>query len=187
MQGGGKMKQNNLQALILSALFTAFIAIFSQVTIPLPLIPMTGQTFAVALAATILGKKYGTISVLLYILIGAVGMPVYAQMLSGPGILFGPTGGYLFSFIAVAYIIGWYLEKKPFTFMNAMIANMIGVVINLAIGTIWLKYYGSYSWGAAISAGAVPFIIVGILKGALASYLGYEIKKRLARARLLPA
>lgn len=181
------MKQTNLRALILSALFTAFIAIFSQVTIPLPLIPITGQTFAVALAATILGKKYGTISVLLYIAIGAAGMPVYAQMLGGPGVLFGPTGGYLFSFIPVAYMIGWYLERKPFSFMHTVIANMIGVVINLAIGTAWLKYYGSYSWAAAIAAGAVPFIIVGILKGALASYLGYEIKKRLIRARLLPA
>jgi biotin transport system substrate-specific component len=189
-KGGTKTSMNSerekLRMLILSALFAAIIGIFAQFTIPLPLVPITGQTLAIGLAATILGSRYGTLSVLLYIFIGATGIPVFAEMTGGIAKLIGPTGGYLVGFIPTAFIIGYYLEKTKFTFVHAMIANLIGMILTLALGTAWLKVAADLTWTKAIAVGTTPFIIGGILKAALASWIGILVRNRLASARLLP-
>ena len=177
------MKKTNLHYYIITALFTAFITIFSQVTIPLPPVPITGQTLAIGIAATTLGRKYGTLSVLLYLIIGAVGVPVFAGMSGGISKLVGPTGGYLVGFLPTAYIIGLFVEKTKLCFTNAFIANIIGMVITLAFGTAWLKIAASLSWSAAIAGGVTPFLLVGILKAAIAAYISVLVRKRLLNTR----
>lgn len=174
-----------LRMMILAALFAALIGVLAQITIPLPLVPITGQTLAIGLAATILGARLGTISVLLYIMVGAVGIPVYAEMKAGISVLFGPTGGYLIGFIPSAFFIGWFLEKTSYRFTNAMIANSIGMLITLFIGTYWLKLSADLSWVAAFTGGFTPFIIVGLIKAGLASWIGILVRQRLISARLL--
>lgn len=178
-------QQIKLRMMILAALFAALIGVLAQLTIPLPLVPITGQTLAIGLAATILGARLGTISVILYIIIGATGIPVYAEMKAGISVLFGPTGGYLAGFIPSAFFIGWYLEKTSYRFTNAMIANSIGMLITLFIGTAWLKFSADLSWVAAFTGGFTPFIIVGLIKAGLASWIGILIRQRLIAARLL--
>jgi len=182
------MSQNHekLRMMMIIALFAALIGVLSQITIPLPLVPITGQTLAVGLAATILGSRYGTYSVLLYLLIGTAGVPVFAGMSGGFAKLVGPTGGYLFSFIASAYIIGLILEKTRFNLLNAFWANIVGTIINLVIGTVWLKYVAALTCSAAFASGFAPFIIVGILKAFLAGWIGILIRSRLASAKMLP-
>lgn len=175
-----------IRMMIIIALFAALIGIFSQITIPLPLVPITGQTLAVGLAATILGSRYGMFSVLLYLFIGAVGVPVYSEMSGGLAKLFGPTGGYLFSFIVSAFVIGLILEKTRYNVSMAFLANIIGALINLTIGTIWLKYYLAMPWGAAFASGFAPFIIVGIIKAFLAGWIGILVRQRLVSGNLLP-
>lgn len=179
------MKQSKLHYLIITALFAALISIFSQIIIPLPLIPITGQTLAIGIAATILGRKYGTLSVLLYLMIGAVGVPVFAGMSGGIGKLIGPTGGYLIGFIPTAYVIGLFIEKTKLCFRNAFIANVIGMCITLLFGTVWLKISSSLTWSAAIASGVTPFLIVGILKAALAAYIAVLVRRRLLKTRFL--
>ncbi len=174
-----------LNVMMTIALFAAIIAVLAQVTIPLPLVPITGQTLAIGLAATILGAKYGTIAVFIYVMMGAIGLPVYAQMTGGLGILFGPTGGFLFSFLPMAFIIGFILEKRGFTFKNALFANLVGTVLSLTIGTVWLKVVVDLSWTAAFLSGFLPFVIVGILKSALAAWAGITVRERLATQRFL--
>lgn len=174
-----------LRMMMTTALFASIIAVLAQVTIPLPLIPITGQTLAIGLAATILGAKYGTIAVFLYLLMGAIGLPVFAQMSGGLGILFGPTGGFLFSFIPVAFIIGLYLERYGYTLKNALIANNIGALFSLFIGTAWLKVVANLTWIAAFSSGFFPFLIVGLLKAILAAWAGIVVRERLVANRLL--
>lgn len=174
-----------LRMMIITALFAAIIGILAQLTIPLPLVPITGQTLAIGLAATILGSKFGTLSVLLYILIGAAGIPVFAEMSAGLSVLVGPTGGFLVGFIPTAFFIGWMLEKTSFTFKNAMIANTLGMFITLSFGTSWLKVAAELSWTAAFMSGFAPFIIVGLIKAALASWIGVTVRQRLAKANLL--
>ncbi|MCH4825225.1 biotin transporter BioY [Planococcus halocryophilus] len=174
-----------LRMMIVTALFAAIIGIFAQITIPLPLVPITGQTLAIGLAATILGAKYGTLSVLIYLGLGAVGIPVFAQMSGGLGSLFGPTGGYLIGFLPAAFIIGYYLEKTSYTFMNALIANVIGMFITLTVGTIWLMMFANLSWTGAFMGGFFPFILVGLIKAALAAWIGILVRNRLESAKLL--
>ncbi len=174
-----------LRMMIVTALFAAIIGIFAQVTIPLPLVPITGQTLAIGLAATILGSRYGTLSVLLYLCIGGIGVPVFAQMSGGLGSLLGPTGGYLFGFLPSAFIMGYFLEKTNFTIKNAMIANVVGMLIALIFGTVWLKIVANLSWTAAFTGGFTPFIIVGLIKAFIASWVGIVVRNRLKSANLL--
>lgn len=175
-----------LRKMIVASLFAAIISILAQVSIPLPLgVPITGQTLAIGLAATILGSKHGTLSTLLYLMIGAVGIPVFAQMTGGFGVLVGPTGGFLIGFIPASFIIGFYLEKTSFTIKNALIANVIGMFISLIFGTVWLKIVSELSWNVALTAGFTPFIIGGFIKVFIASWAGIIIRERLKTANLL--
>ena len=180
-----KYSNEKLKNMIIIALFSGIIGILAQLTIPLPLVPITGQTLAIGLAATILGSRPGTISVILYIIIGSIGVPVFAQMSAGLGVLFGPTGGFIIGFIPTAYIIGAYLEKTRFTIMNAMVSNIIGMFVTLTFGTVWLKIVANLSWTAAFISGFAPFIIVGFIKAILAGWIGIVVRNRLKTARLL--
>ncbi len=172
---------------MLAAFGAAIIAVLAQVTIPLPLIPITGQTLAVGLIVTILGTRLGTISVLLYILLGAAGMPVFSGMSGGFAILVGPTGGYIVGFLVTAIIMGLYLDKFGITMVHAIIANIIGMAVTLTFGTVWLKILADLSWTAAFMGGVAPFIVVGVLKAVIAAWLGVVVRKRLERAHLIEA
>jgi len=179
------MNYSKLQMMIVTALFTAIIGILAQVTIPLPLVPITGQTLAIGLAATILGSRHGMLSSILYLIIGAIGIPVFSQMSAGLGVIFGPTGGFIVGFIPTTFIIGLYLEKTKFTVTNAFIANVIGMFVTLIIGTAWLKFAAGLSWTAAFLGGFAPFIVGGLIKAILAAWVGIAVRKRLASANIL--
>lgn len=179
------MTTSKTYAYALTALGAAIIAVLAQVTIPLPLVPITGQTLAIGLVVTILGTRYGTLAVLLYILLGSAGLPVFTGFSGGLSKVVGPTGGYIVGFLPTAIIMGIYLKKFGTTYGQAIIANIIGMVITLAFGTAWLKIAAELSWTGAFMAGAAPFILVGILKGIIAAWLGVLIRNRLQSARLL--
>jgi|SRR5690625_3534643 len=179
------MDHSKLQMMIVTALFTAIIGVLAQITIPLPFVPITGQTLAIGLAATILGSRYGTLSSVLYLIIGAIGIPVFAQMTSGFGVIFGPTGGFLVGFIPTTYFIGLYLEKTRFTIGHAFIANVIGMFITLTFGTTWLKIIANLSWTQAFIGGFAPFIVVGLIKAFLAGWIGILVRNRLQSAKII--
>ncbi len=181
------MKKGSTYQYVLAAFGAAIIAVLAQVTIPLPLIPITGQTLAVGIVVTILGTRLGTISVLLYILLGAVGLPVFSGMSGGLGVLVGPTGGYIVGFLVTAIIMGLYLDQFGITFVHAIIANIIGMIITLAFGTVWLKIVAEYTWTAAFMGGVAPFIVVGIVKAVLAAWIGVIVRRRLESAHLIEA
>src|SRR5699024_11544168 len=107
-------------------------------------------------SATILGSRYCTLSVILYLIIGAIGVSVFAQFTGGLGILLGPTGCFLIGFIPTTLFMGYYLEKTSFTLKNALIANIIGMFITLIFGTIWLKFISELPWSVAIAGGFTP-------------------------------
>lgn len=181
------MKKSSTYNYVLAAFGAAIIAVLAQITIPLPLIPITGQTLAVGLVVTILGTRLGTLSVLLYILLGAASIPVFSGMSGGIAILIGPTGGYIIGFLAAAIFIGLYLDKFGMTIFQAIIANVIGMVVTLAFGTTWLKIVGDLTWTVAFMGGAAPFIVVGIVKAVLAAWFGVIVRRRLERAHLIEA
>lgn len=179
------MQHHQLKMSIVAALFAAIIAIFAQLTIPLPLVPITGQTLAVGLAITILGLQYGTIAVTLYIALGAIGLPVFSGMSGGFGVIIGPTGGYIIGFLVQALGMGLYLERFGYTKTHALVANLIGMIITLIIGALWLKLFMHLSWMQAFVTGVVAFVPVGILKAVIAGWFGSILRERLIKARLL--
>jgi len=177
--------QIKLRSMIMIALFAAIIGVLAQVSIPLPLVPITGQTLAIGLAATILGPRNGTLSVVLYLMIGCAGVPVFAEFSAGVSKLVGPTGGFLVGFVPQAFLMGLFMDKFGFTIKNALIANIFGMFITLLFGTTWLKISVDLSWAAAFASGFTPFIIVGIIKAAIASWVGILVRNRLITSKLL--
>ena len=178
-------RSSKTKNLILISLFTALICISAQITLPIPVVPLTGQTLAIGLCATVLGSRKGAAAAGLYVLIGAAGLPVYSGFTGGIGILFGPTGGYLFSFIPAAYLIGFITERTGHALSPAIFANLAGMAVNLSAGTCWLAMAAGLPWNAAILSGTVPFLIPGIVKALLAAWLGTEVLKRLRAGGML--
>ncbi|MFR2130519.1 MAG: biotin transporter BioY [Enterococcus lactis] len=170
-----------LKELILAAEFAAIISVFSQMTIPFGLVPLTGQTFAIGLTATFLGRKLGLISVTVYLLLGLIGLPVFSGMTGGIAVLFGPTGGYLIGFLFQTWLTGWMIEKTDAHYLYAIFANLMGSLAALVCGTIWLKISGDLTFTTAFASGLLPFLLPEAIKAIGAAYIGVLMKKRLNR------
>jgi len=159
-------------ALVLgAALLTAACA---QISIPIPgdPVPITGQTFAVLLTGAALGANRGALGQLLYVGLGLVGLPFYADGDSGWTVVSGATGGYLIAFPIAAYVVGKLAElrmdRNP---LKALIPFTLGSLIVFAIGVPWLAVSADLSLTRAIELGFVPFIPGGIIKALLAAGL----------------
>ncbi|WP_019121903.1 biotin transporter BioY [Brevibacillus massiliensis] len=174
-----------LKMFVVAAMFAAITGILAQMVIPLPLVPITGQTLAVGLTATILGSRYGTLAMILYAIMGAIGLPVFTEASGGFHVILGKTGGYIIGFIFTAFVTGIILEKTRFSFLYAMLANTAGMVVTLVFGVVQLKYVLDAPWDKALEWGVYPFIVVGLIKAALASFIGVKVRERLIAARLL--
>ncbi|MFD2760454.1 biotin transporter BioY [Lentibacillus juripiscarius] len=177
--------KSKLRAIILCGIFAAVTAVLAQIEVPLPIVPISGQTLAVGLTATIIGSRYGAIAMICYALLGAVGLPVFAGFKGGAQVLVGPTGGYIFGFIVTAFVTGFILEKTKYNITMAMVANTVGMIITLIFGAVQLKIVLDMSWNQALAAGVYPFIVVGIIKAYLASWIGITVRKRLIQANLI--
>ncbi|MGI8313663.1 biotin transporter BioY [Halobacillus mangrovi] len=179
-------QRKKLRVIVNCAIFAAITAILAQVEIPLPVVPISGQTLAVGLTATILGSRQGAIAMVGYAALGAIGLPVFAGFKGGAQVLVGPTGGYIFGFILTAFITGLILEKTKFNLTMALVANIVGMIVTLICGTVQLKFVLDMSWNQALAAGVYPFIAVGLIKAFLASWIGITVRNRLVKARFLP-
>lgn len=167
------------------AVFTVLIAICSWISIPVE-IPFTLQTFAVFLSVSLLGGKRGTLSVVTYVLLGAVGVPVFSGFTSGIGIIMNNTGGYIIGFIFTALTM-WLIEslfgKKLWV---QGIAMAVGLLVLYAFGTAWfmlvyLREAGGIGLMTVLGWCVFPFIIPDALKIALALTLSNMLRKPLAQ------
>ncbi|HEX6981687.1 MAG TPA: biotin transporter BioY [Balneolaceae bacterium] len=170
-------------SLTLCAVFVALTAVFAQIEIPLPYVPISGQTLAVGLTAIVVGSRLGALTMLCYVALGAAGAPVFAGFGSGMQVLAGPTGGYILGFIFAAFVTGFMLEKNGFTLKMALFANIIGMMIILIFGVIRLKYVTGLGWNEALAAGVYPFVITGVIKAFLAGGIGIAVRRKLEERR----
>ncbi|MBR0475073.1 MAG: biotin transporter BioY [Erysipelotrichaceae bacterium] len=146
------------------AIMAALICVLSPISVPLSsLVPISLATLTVMLAGVLLGSKEGTISVIIYLLLGMVGLPVFAGYSSGPTVLFGVTGGFLFGYIPLAFISGLAIEKKD-DYKSMILGMLIGNLVLYVIGTIWFMIYLKASLGKALGACVIPFIPGDIIK-----------------------
>lgn len=146
--------------MILCALFAALTAVCSMISIPLPFtpVPINLATLSVFLAGGLLGPKYGSISQLVYVILGAVGLPVFHNFTSGIGIVTGPTGGYIIGYVAAAWLIGFLSEKIGRGFYKNIASMAAGLAVCYTLGTLWFMYLTSTGLTAALIACVVPFL-----------------------------
>ncbi len=165
-------------ALIISA--SIMIALLAQVMIPMYPVPFTGQTLGVLLTGALLGKKRASLSLLSYLLIGFLGMPVFVGGTFGLARLAGPTGGYLIGFVFAAVIVGHLTEKGwDRNFITSVLAMFIGSVVIYSFGLLWLSNFTG--WDKVLSAGLIPFIPGDIIKIIIAASIlptGWKLIKK---------
>lgn len=175
-----KSTNNRTKDMVLISLFAVLMAICSWISIP-TIVPFTLQTFAVFLAVSVLGGKRGTIVICVYLLLGIIGIPVFAGGTSGIGIILGNTGGYLIGWIFSGLVM-WGMEKiwRRKTWALAL-SMLLGLIVCYVLGTIWFmvvyaKETGQIGIWTAIVWCVVPFVIPDLLKIGLV----LAVNKRLA-------
>lgn len=165
----------NTKQLTAAALMAALICVLAPLSIPLAgQVPVSLATLAVMLSGALIGSKAGTLSALIYLLLGFIGIPVFAGWTSGAGILFGMTGGYLFGYLPLAFVTGLFYEKKesPLSLFLGMLA---GTVILYVLGTLWFMKYTGMALVASLSACVIPFLPGDLLKMILVVILAPRI------------
>lgn len=157
---------------------TGIVALLAQVTIPLPLVPITGQTLGVILVGAALGSRRGAAALLTYLLIGLAGAPVFAEFSGGPASVLSPSFGFILGFVPAAFVAGWFAERAwdrtpllamagfvaasavPFLFGVPYLAMILDAVMGVELGL-----------GGVLAAGLWPFIPGGLVKAAMAAVL----------------
>lgn len=160
--------------IVLIGLMTAVTCILGPLSIPLPFspVPISLTNFAIFLAVFILGMKDATISFIIYLLLGAVGVPVFSAFSGGLGKLVGPTGGYLFGFIFLALIMGFFMEHFDRKIVPTIIGMIIGMAVCYIFGTVWLAKLMSLSFNEALALGVLPYLAGDVAKIIIAVIIG---------------
>ena len=165
--------------LTITALMTAVICILGPFTIPIGPIPLSLSSLGIYLAVLLLGRKNGSLSVLLYLLIGLAGIPVFSGFSAGAGKLFGPTGGYLLGYLLLAVVSGWFLEQlQGKSRISEAIALGVGTICMYIPGAVWLGIQSGMDFSTIIISGVLLFVPGDMLKISVAILLGKRIKTR---------
>jgi biotin transport system substrate-specific component len=169
------------RGIVLAALFAALLSVFSLITIPLTPVPVTLQVFMIFLIVNLLGTYYGALSCLIYLLLGAIGIPVFAGATGGISVLIGPLGGFLFSFPLSALIGGLISGKvsrsQKLDVVRVVVASAISLLLIYIIGPLWLGQVLGVSLDKAYVLGALPFIPFDIAKGIVAIPIALYFRK----------
>ena len=163
--------------MVLIALMTAVTCVLGPLSIPLPFspVPISLTNFAIFLAIFVLGMKNGTISFIIYLLLGAVGVPVFSSFRGGLQVLAGPTGGYLIGFIFLALIMGFALDHFDRKLVPTIIGMIIGMVVCYAFGTVWLAKLLSLSFKEGLMMGVIPYLPGDAAKIIIAAIVGPKL------------
>ena len=173
-----------------TALMAAVTAVAAQITIPLPFspVPFTMQVLAVILSGLRLGPRYGALAQAIYVLIGAVGVPVFAAFTGGLGIVLGPTGGYLISYplaAAVAGLAAYAARNAPRrqALLRSIAAGTGALAVIYAIGATWLAVQSGLPLSVALAQGVVPFVPLDLVKVALSALVATAAAPAIAPVR----
>ncbi len=179
-QGGMHMRNNKTAYITRCALFAALLCLISPIAIPVGAIPVTLSVFAVLLAALMLKWKAAAAAVAVYVAIGCCGVPVFSGGQGGAGVLFGPTGGYIWSYIPMAAIASKFGKGKPP--WRACAASVGGLLVCYICGTVQYALISGSGFAAALGVCVLPFAGFDIMKIVCAVFLARKIEKRLQSA-----
>lgn len=158
--------------MVQASLFAALTAVCAWIAIPIPPISFTLQTFAIFLTLGVLGGKWGTASILIYLLLGVVGLPVFTGFRGGAAALLDATGGFLWGFLAAA-LVYWMLER-----LGKLPAMVIAMLMCYVCGCCWFTIYaGGAGFGAAVTVCVIPYLMPDAVKIGLAYAMGKRIRR----------
>lgn len=162
---------------IVSALCAALTGILAWVVVPVPfsLVPVSGQTLGVMIAGILLPPRYAAFSQSIYLALGVIGLPIFAAGGSGPGIILGPTGGYLWSFVIAAWLISKGIRLTDSRIWQLVMLILGGVGIIYLFGTLQLMLVAELTLTQALLSGMAPFILGDALKVVLAWVLAQRL------------
>ncbi len=173
------MKTKNL---VVCALMAAVICVCSAISVPIGEVSITLAVLGVLLAAVMLGCRRGFVSVLVFILLGAVGLPVFSNMSGGIGVLVGPTGGYIYSYLLMALITGFAADKasklnnRTLAAFSVLAACLVSVAVCYTLGTIQFMAVMRRGLADTLAVCVLPFIPFDIIKSVVASFVGLKLK-----------
>lgn len=181
-----------IREMLLAGIFVTMMIISAYIIVPIGPVPITLQPFVVLLAGMLLGSKLSAISMLVWALLGFVGLPVFNQGQSGIVMLAGPTGGFIIGFVFAAWLVGYFTEKAPEAGYGKNLLYMcLGMLVCYAFGLIGFKLSFQYflqknmTWSNSVLLAVAPFLPFDIIKAAAAAFIGARIRKALFMAGLI--
>lgn len=172
------MKKNRIKDLTLCALFAAFLAVTAQICIPLPSgVSLTLQSFAVALCGATLGARKGVISTAVYIVLGAVGIPVFSSFTGGIGVLAGASGGFIIGFLPLCAFCARWRQNETRT-VSALKAA-VGLVLCYLLGTIWFHFVTGNGIISSLVLSCAPFVLKDIIIIGAALEIGRLLERKI--------
>lgn len=175
--------RKQIHGIVQGALFAALLCILSPIAIPVGPVPVTLSIFVVLLASLVLEWKPAVSAVLVYILIGLIGLPVFSGGGSGFGVLVGPTGGYLWAYLPMAALVSKFGRREGWVI--PVLYSVASLMLCYLLGTWQFTMVMNCGWKEAVSLCVLPFIAFDMIKVGLAVLLGTQIRRRLQKAELL--
>jgi len=175
------MPVEKLRMAVLASLMAAMTAVGAYIYVPIGPVPIVLSTLFVILSGLLLGSRWGLASTGLYLLVGAIGIPVFAGGKGGLAHFFGPTGGYLFGFLLASWITGFISERSRGVMALDILAVIIGSLTIYGLGVPWLKMATHMSWPKTLMVGVVPFLIGDVIKASVVLILARAIRPVLKR------
>ena len=175
------MSIEKLRMVVLASLMAALTAVGAYIHIPIGPVPIVLSTLFAILSGLLLGSRWGLASMGLYLLVGAIGIPVFAGGKGGFAHFFGPTGGYLFGFALASWLTGFISERYPGSLVLDVFAVIIGSLAIYGLGIPWLKIVTQMSWMKIFMVGVIPFLIGDALKATAAIALARAVRPMLNR------
>lgn len=179
-----RRQKASVYPLVMTGMMAAVIAVTAPFALPVGPVPISLCSLLVCLAGYVLGWKLGTVSVLVYVLLGAVGMPVFSGFAGGVGQLFGPTGGYIIGYLPLALLAGWPVDRFPGRRWLHLLGMVLGTGVLYALGTVWYCVQTDVAVSAALGLCVLPFLPGDLLKLAAAAAAGPMLRRRLEQADL---
>ena len=175
------MPIEKLRWIVLASLMAALTAVGAYIHIPIGPVPIVLATLFVLLSGLLLGSRWGLASIALYLLVGAIGMPVFAGGKGGFAHFFGPTGGYLFGYALSAWVTGFVSERSRGFLVLEILAVLAGSLAIYGLGVPWLKLVTNMSWTKTFMAGMIPFLVGDAVKASAALMLARATRPVLNR------
>jgi len=175
------MPIEKLRWMVLASLMAALTAVGAYIHVPIGPVPIVLSTLFVLLSGLLLGSRWGLASMGLYLLVGAIGMPVFSGGKGGFAHLLGPTGGYLLGFVLSAWVTGFISERSRGILILEIFAVFVGSLAIYGFGIFWLKMITQMSWLKTLMVGMIPFLIGDAVKASVALVLARAVRPVLNR------